>query len=98
MADDLVRLGVTDEIGARIWRDALAQEAISVFIRPANAHSIAGIGPSIGDVQVFILAADERRARWIIGDGIAPLQPEPEPEHAEQEAERAVRPDGSLGD
>ena len=99
MADDLVRLGVTDEIGARIWRDALAQEAISVFIRPANAHSIAGIGPSIGDVQVFIPAADERRARWIIGDGIAPLQPDQEPaQEQKQEPERAVRPDGSLGD
>ena len=88
MADDLVRLGVTDEIGARIWRDALAQEAIPVFIRPSNARAITGIGPSIGDVQVFIPAADERRARWIIGDAVAPLP---------QDAERAVRPDGSLG-
>jgi len=85
MADNLVRLGVTSDIGARIWRDALAQEAVPVFIRPSNARSITGIGPSIGDVQVYIRAADERRARWIIGDAIAP------------DTEQAVRPDGSLG-
>ena len=97
MADDIVRLGVTNDLEARIWRDALAQEAIPVFVRPANSRSLTGIGPSIGDVQVFIPAADERRARWIIGDGIAPLQPKPEQEQ-EQEAERAVRPDGSLGE
>jgi hypothetical protein len=88
MTDGLVRLGVTDELGARIWRDALAQEAIPVFIRPANAHTLTGIGPSIGDVLVFVRAADERRARWIIGDGVAPLIPD---------AGRAVYPEGSLG-
>lgn len=89
MANDLARLGVTDELGARIWRDALAQEAIPVFIRPANARSLTGIGPLVGDVQVFVRAADERRARWIIGDAVAPLPPD---------TERAVHPNGSFGD
>ena len=73
MADDLARLGVANTVEARIWRDALAQEAIPVFIRPANARGLAGIGPWTGDVQVYVRAADERRARWIIGDDVTPL-------------------------
>ena len=89
MADDLTRLGVTNDLEARIWRDALAQEAIPVFIRPANARTLTGVGPSIGDVQVYVRAADERRARWSIGDAVAPLP---------QDAAWAVRPDGSSGD
>lgn len=95
MAEDLVRLGVASELEAGIWRDALAQEAVPVFIRPANARSLTGIGPSIGDVQVYVRAADERRARWIIGDGIAPFPQEAE--SVEADTERAVHPDGSLG-
>ncbi len=88
MADDLVQLGVANDLEALIWRDALAQEAIPVFIRPASARALTGVGPSIGDVQVHVRAADERRARWIIGDAVAPLP---------QDAEPAVRPDGSIG-
>ncbi len=88
MADDLARLGVANDLEARIWCDALAQEAIPVFIRPANTRAITGIGASIDDVQVYVRAADERRARWIIGDAVAPRP---------QTAEPAVRPDGSIG-
>ncbi|MCH8201260.1 MAG: DUF2007 domain-containing protein [Chloroflexi bacterium] len=73
MADDLVQLGVTDDLEAGIWRDALAQESIPIVIRPASASSITGIGASSGNVQVFVRAADEKRARWIIGDAVAPL-------------------------
>lgn len=72
MADDLVPLGATNDLEARIWRDALAQESIPIVIRPASASSISGIGPSSGNVQVYVRAADEKRARWIIGDGEAP--------------------------
>ena len=75
MADDLVPLGATNDLEARIWRDALAQESIPIVIRPASASSISGIGPSSGNVQVYVRAADEKRARWIIGDGeAAPAQ------------------------
>ena len=84
MADDLARLGVTNDLEARIWRDALAQESIPIVIRPASASSITGIGASSGNVQVFVRAADEKRARWIIGDAVGPLA---------QDAERA-----SMGD
>jgi hypothetical protein len=72
MADDLVPLGVTNDLEARIWRDALAQESIPIVMRPASSSSISGIGPSSGNVQVYVRAADEKRARWIIGDGEAP--------------------------
>ena len=75
MADDLARLGVANDLEARIWRDALAQEAIPIFTRPASARTMTGIGPWNGDVQVYVRAADERRARWIIGDAVAPLAP-----------------------
>jgi len=89
MADDLVRLGVANDLEARIWSDALAKDAIPVFIRPANSRAITGIGVSIDDVHVYVRAADERKARWIIGEAFAPLP---------QDAEWAVRPDGSMGD
>jgi hypothetical protein len=72
MADDLVLLGVTTEIEARIWRDALAQEAVPVLIRSADPLGPAGYAPMLGDVQVYVRAGDERRARWIIGEAIEP--------------------------
>ncbi len=80
MADDLVRLGVANDVEARIWRDALEQESIPIVIRPANATTMTGVGPSVGDVQVYVRAADEKRARWIIGDDAAPLAPDAEPD------------------
>ena len=89
MADDLARLGVTNDLEARIWRDALAQESIPSVVRPANASTITGIGPSTGNVQVYVRAADETRARAIPGDAVAP---------PDQDAARYVRPDGSTAD
>ena len=72
MADDLVLLGVTSEIEARIWRDALAQEAVPVLVRSADPLGPAGYAPTLGDVQVYVRAADEKRARWIIGEAVEP--------------------------
>jgi len=89
MTDGLVQLGVTNDLEALIWRDALAQDAIPVFVRPASARTLAGIGPVIGDVQIQIRAADERRARWIIGDAAAPPPPD---------AARAAHQHGPGGD
>ena len=88
MADDLVQLGVTDDLEAGIWRDALAQESIPIVIRPASASSITGIGASSGNVQVFVRAADEKRARWIIGDRNAPQPQDAQPQDAEQDSSR----------
>lgn len=75
MADDLVLLGVVSEIEARIWRDALAQEAIPVFTRSANQLAPARFAPALGDIQVYVRRDDERRARWIIGETAAPDVP-----------------------
>ncbi len=86
MADDLVRLGVTNDLEARIWRDALSQESIPIVIRPASASSITGIGPSTGNVQVYVRAADEKRARWIIGDADAPQPQDAQPKDAQKDA------------
>lgn len=72
MADDLTLLAITSEIEARIWRDALAQESIPVFIRQADPLAAAGFAPAIGDVHVYVRATDEKRARWIIGDHAEP--------------------------
>jgi hypothetical protein len=77
MATDLIHLATTSEIEARIWRDALAQESIPVFMRPADPLGPAGYAPMIGDVQVYVRATDERRARWIIGDRIEADAPQP---------------------
>ncbi len=86
MADDLVKLGVTNDLEARIWRDALAQESIPIVVRPASASSITGIGPSSGNVQVFVRAADEKRARWIIGDADAPQPQDAQPQDSQKDA------------
>jgi hypothetical protein len=86
MADDLVKLGVTDDLEARIWRDALAQESIPIVVRPASSTSITSIGPSSGNVQVFVRAADEKRARWIIGDADAPQPQDAQPQDTQKDA------------
>ena len=85
MADDLVQLGVTDDLEARIWRDALAQESIPIVIRPASTSSISGIGAASGNVLVLVRAADEKRARWIIGDGDASQPQDAQPQDAEKD-------------
>ncbi len=85
MADDLVKLGVTNDLEARIWRDALAQESIPIVVRPASASTITGIGPSSGNVHVFVRAADEKRARWIIGDADAPLPQDAQPQDSQKD-------------
>ncbi|MEX0682573.1 MAG: DUF2007 domain-containing protein [Dehalococcoidia bacterium] len=72
MADDLVLLGLASHVEARIWRDALAQEAIPVLIRQADPLAPTGFAPALGDVQVYVRAADEKRARWIIGEAVEP--------------------------
>ena len=77
MADDLVQLGVTDDLEAGIWRDALAQESIPIVIRPASASSITGIGASGGNVQVFVRADDQKRTPPTICDRHCPTPPAP---------------------
>lgn len=72
MPDDLIFLGLASQLEARIWRDALAQEGIPVLMRSADPLGPAGYAPAIGDVQVYVRKNDERRARWVIGEGVEP--------------------------
>ncbi|HUF54812.1 MAG TPA: hypothetical protein VMR52_13765 [Dehalococcoidia bacterium] len=93
MADDLVLLGTAGHLEARIWRDALAQEGIPVLMRPADPLGPAGYAPAMGDVRVYVRSEHERRARWVMGDGIEPAitvpGEEPEAEVAEEERAKA---------
>jgi hypothetical protein len=67
--DRLVLLGVAhDEIEANIWRDVLAHEGIGVFVKAFDPLASFGALPRVNSLRVFVQAADERRARWLLGD------------------------------
>jgi hypothetical protein len=71
--DRLVLLAVAhDEIEANIWRDVLAREGIGVFVKAFDPLAPFGVTPRPNSLRVFVQAADERRARWLLGDGTAP--------------------------
>lgn len=80
--DELVLLGVVDEVEASIWRDALEKDGIQPFIRNRDPLAAAGVPLLFGRYEVFVLQRDERRARWVVGEAVEPdLQPPPvEPE------------------
>jgi hypothetical protein len=67
----LVKIGVArDEVEAAIWRDALEQDGIAAFVRNVNPLAVAGyVGASAlpYSFEVYVRAADARRARWILG-------------------------------
>ncbi len=68
-SDRLVMIGVAhDEVEASIWRDALEREGVAVYVKNADPLGSFGLPPLPGSLQVFVLARDERRARWILGD------------------------------
>jgi len=65
----LVRIGVArDEVEAAIWRDALEQDGVAVYVKSADPLTPLGLAPPPGSLEVFVLARDEKRARWILGD------------------------------
>ncbi len=67
--DSLILLGVAhDQVEAGIWRDALEQEGIAVYIKSADPLSTFGVAPPPGSLQVYVTARDEKRARWALGD------------------------------
>lgn len=67
----LVRIGVArDEVEAAIWRDALEQDGIAAFIRNVDTLAVAqyvGVSPLPYSLEVYVRAADARRARWVLG-------------------------------
>jgi len=68
-SERLVRIGVArDEVEAAIWRDALEREGVAVYVKSADPLSSFGVAPLPGSLHLFVLAHDEKRARWILGD------------------------------
>lgn len=65
---DLVKLGVArDEVEAGIWRDLLEKEGIPLFLKSLDPLSPFGVAPMPGSIEAYVLARDEKRARWILG-------------------------------
>jgi len=69
----LVKIAVArDEVEAAIWRDALEQDGIAVFVRNVDTLAVAqyvGTSPLPYSLEIYVRAADSRRARWILGLG-----------------------------
>jgi hypothetical protein len=85
--DDLVRLAVaSSEVEALILRDALEQEGIRPLIRNSAPLAYLGGDAMFATYAVFVLARDEKRARWIIGESILPDDPEPAVEEQQETA------------
>ena len=67
----LVKIAVArDEVEAAIWRDALEQDGIAAFVRNVDTLSVAGYTGASAlpySFEVYVRAADARRARWILG-------------------------------
>jgi hypothetical protein len=64
-------------VEAAIWRDVLRQEGINAFIK--NIDPLAALpyveSSTPYSFEVFVLAEDERRARWILA--LPPQRDEP---------------------
>ncbi len=68
-SDYLVMIGVArEEVEASVWRDSLEREGVPVYLKSSDPLSAFGVTPPPGSVQVFVLAQDEKRARWTLGD------------------------------
>jgi len=67
----MVKIGVAqNEVEAAMWRDALEQDGIGVFVRNVDTLSVAqyvGTPTLPYSLEVYVRAADARRARWILG-------------------------------
>jgi hypothetical protein len=67
--DSLVLIGVAEnELEANVWRDILEKDGIGAFIKGTSALSALGATPAMATFEVFVQAADEQRARWLLGD------------------------------
>jgi hypothetical protein len=65
----LVKIAVAhDELEASVFRDALEQEGIMPYIKSLDPLTPFGVAPSLpASFEVYVLAPDEKRARWILG-------------------------------
>ncbi|GAG45350.1 unnamed protein product [marine sediment metagenome] len=65
----LVKIAVAhDELEANVWKDALEQEGVTPFVKSLDPLTPFGVAPSLpASLEVYVLAQDEKRARWILG-------------------------------
>lgn len=72
-SDRLVKIAVAhDQLEASVWNDALRQDGISPYVKSLDPLTPLGVAPSLpAAFEVYVLARDEKRARWILGQ----LQP-----------------------
>lgn len=74
----MVKIGVArDQVEAAIWRDVLRQDGISAFVKNIDPLTAVPYVESSTpySFEVFVPAADEQRARWILG--LPPQRDEP---------------------
>jgi len=77
--EGMVKIGVArDQVEAAIWSDALRQEGINAFIKNIDPLTALPYVESSTpySFEVFVPAADERRARWILA--LPPQRDEPD--------------------
>lgn len=69
-AEALVKLAVArDDLEAGLWRDALQQEGIPVYLRNADPLGSIGAAPSLPfSLELFVLAKDELQARQVLAE------------------------------
>jgi hypothetical protein len=65
----LVKIAVAhDELEANVWKDALEQDGITPYVKSLDPLTPFGVAPSLpASFEVYVLAQDEKRARWILG-------------------------------
>jgi len=68
--DRLVKIAVArDELEAGVWKDALEQDGITPFIKSLDPLTSFGVAPaSPNSLELYVLARDEKRARWVLGE------------------------------
>ena len=68
-SDRLIRLAVAhDEVEAHVWQDALEQDGITPYVKNLDPLTPFGVATSLpASFEVYVLAPDEKRARWILG-------------------------------
>lgn len=68
--DRLVKIAVArDEFEASVWKDALEQDGITPYIKNLDPLTPFGVAPALpSSIEVYVLARDEKRARWVIGE------------------------------
>jgi hypothetical protein len=69
-SDRPVKIAVArDELEANVLRDALEQEGITPYIKSRDPMTSFGVAPGLpSSLEVYVLARDEKRARWILGE------------------------------